>query len=107
MLASYVGTFGGAPSAHYWAHAYDATTLLAAAIESVAVEDRGTVHIDRAALREELGRTAIRGLIGAVSCDAFGDCGTGRVNIYHHTDSAVTDIATLDIACRYAPGAGS
>ena len=107
VLARYEGAYGGAPSAHYWAHAYDATTLLAAAIESVAVEDGGTVHIDRAALREELGRTAIRGLIGAVACDAFGDCGTGRVNIYHHTDSAVTDIARLLVAYRYAPGAGS
>ena len=106
VLASYEGAFGGAPSAHYWAHAYDAATLLAAAIESVAVEDGRTLHIDRAALRGELERTAIQGLIGAVSCDAFGDCGTGRVNIYHHTDSAVTDIGKLPIAYRYALGAG-
>ncbi len=106
VLASYEGAFGGAPAAHYWAHAYDATTVLAAAIESVAVEDGRTLHIDWAALREELERTAIQGLIGAVSCDAFGDCGTGRVNIYHHTDSAITDIGKLPIAYRYAPGAG-
>ena len=105
ILASYDDAFGGPPSAHYWAHAYDATTVLAAAIESAAVEEDGVLHIDRAALRAEIERTEIQGLIGAISCDAFGDCGTGRVNIYHHTDSRITDIAKLPIVYRYAPTA--
>lgn len=104
VLASYEEAYGGPPSAHYWAHAYDATTLLAAAIESVAVEEGGVVHIDRAALRAELGRATIQGLIGNISCDGFGDCGTGRVNIYHHPDSGITDVAKLPIVYRYVPG---
>ena len=48
-------------SAHpspYWAHAYDATTLLLSAVKSVAVQDGGTLYVDRAALREELAATA-------------------------------------------------
>ena len=105
VLGTYAATFGGPPSAHYWAHAYDATTLLAAAIASVAVEEDGILHIDRAALRAELERIEIQGLIGNISCDAFGDCGTGRVNIYHHTDSGIIDIAKLPIVYRYAPTA--
>ena len=108
VLASYEDAFSGPPSAHYWAHAYDATTLLVAAIESAAVEEDGVLHIDRAALRAEIERTEIQGLIGDISCDGFGDCGTGRVNIYHHTDSGVTDIAKLPIVYRYVPAtAGS
>ena len=103
VLASYEEAFGGPPSAHYWAHAYDATTLLAASIESAAVENGGVLQIDRATLRAELERTEIRGLIGNISCDAFGDCGTGKVNIYHHADSAITDIAKLPIVYRYVP----
>lgn len=105
MLERYQDAFGEPPSAHYWAHAYDAATLLAAAIESVAVEEDGVLHIDRAKLRAELERTEIQGLIGNISCDGFGDCGTGRVNIYHHTDSGITDPAKLPIVYRYDPAA--
>lgn len=75
--------------------------------ESAAVEEDDVLHIDRAALRAALQRTEIQGLIGGISCDAFGDCGTGRVNIYHHTDSEITDIAELPIVFRYVPSAGS
>ena len=58
----------------------------------MAVQDGGTLYVDRAALREELAATAgVRGITGILSCDEFGDCGTGHVNIYLHTDSAVTD----------------
>ena len=106
VLASYVDAFGGPPTAHYWAHAYDATTLLAQAIEHVAVEEGDVLHIDRAQLRAELDGTSIQGLIGGISCDEFGDCGTGRVNIYQQTDSRITDIAQLTIVYRYDP-AGS
>ena len=103
VLASYQAAYGGPPSAHYWAHAYDATTLLAAAIESAAVEEDGVLHVDRTALRRELERTTVQGLIGNISCDDFGDCGTGRVNIYHHTDSGITDIARLPVLYEYVP----
>ena len=103
-LAAYLATYGESPTSPYWAFAYDATTLLLHAIESVAVEENGKLHIDRAALREAVGATAdFQGLIGALACDAFGDCGTGRVNIYHHTDSSVTDAAQLPVVYHFAP----
>ena len=103
VLAAYEAAYGGPPPTPYWAHAYDATTLLLHAIETVAVEEDGRLHIDRAGLRAEIGRTSLTGLIGGISCDDFGDCGTGRINIVHHADSRVTDVAQLPVVYRFAP----
>ena len=103
VLAAYESAYGGAPPSPYWAHAYDATTLLLTAIGSVAVEESGRLHIDRAELRAELGRMRLQGLIGEISCDDFGDCGTQRINIVHHTDSRVSDVARLPVVYRFAP----
>ena len=103
VLAAYGSAYGGAPPSPYWAHAYDATTLLLTAIGSVAVEEGGRLHIDRAELRAELGRMRLQGLIGEISCDDFGDCGTQRINIVHHTDSRVSDVARLPVVYRFAP----
>ncbi|WP_428277589.1 branched-chain amino acid ABC transporter substrate-binding protein [Candidatus Palauibacter sp.] len=103
VLAAYEAAHGGPPSSPYWAQAYDATTLLLAAIRAVAVEEGGRLYIDRAALRAEIGRTRLQGLIGRISCDDFGDCGTGRINIVHHTDSRVTDVARLPVVYRFVP----
>ena len=103
-LAAFESTYGGLPTSPYWAHAYDATTVLLSAIESAAEADGGTLRVDRAALREQLGATeGFRGLIGVLSCDEFGDCGTGRVNIYHHTDTGITDTAKLPVVYRFEP----
>lgn len=103
VLASFEARHGGFPGSPHWAHTYDATTILLSAIESVAVEDGDRLHIDRAALRERVGATAMNGLVGSISCDAFGDCGTGRMNIYHHTDTSVTDVARLPVVYVYSP----
>lgn len=103
VLAAYEARHGSFPGSPYWAHTYDATTILLSAIESVAVEDGDRMHIDRAALREQVGATAMNGLVGTISCDAFGDCGTGRMNIYHHTDNSVTDVARLPVVYVYSP----
>ena len=104
VLAAFESTYGGPPTSPYWAHAYDAATVLLTAIESAAGVDGETLRVDRAALRERLGATeGFRGLIGTLSCDGFGDCGTGKVNIYHHTDSGVTDTAKLPVVYRFEP----
>ena len=58
VLAAYKATYGESPASAYWAHAYDATTLLLSAIESVAVVEDEKLFVDRAALREELSATA-------------------------------------------------
>ena len=102
VLAAYQATYGESPSVPHWRHAYDATTLLLSAIESVAVVEGGKLYVDRAELRQEIGATdGFQGLLGSLSCDDFGDCGTGHVNIYHHTDSTVTDPAQLSVIYHF------
>ena len=104
LLAGYGERYGEPPSSVYLPHAYDATTMLLRAIEEVAVSDGDTLYIDRARLREALtGLTGFSGIIGAISCDEFGDCGTGGVQISHHRDSSITDIADLPVVHRFAP----
>ena len=103
VLAAFDARHGGFPLSPYWAHAYDATTILLSAIEAVAVEDGDMLYIDRTALRAQVHATAMSGLVGTVSCDRFGDCGTGRMNIYHHTDRNITDVARLPVVYVYTP----
>ena len=104
VLAAYMAAHGGSPGTPYWAHSYDATTLLLSAIRSVAVVEGGKMYVDRAALRREVGATeGFQGLLGVLSCDDFGDCGTGRINIYHHPDPEVADPAQLPVVYRFAP----
>ena len=96
--------YQAATDANFFFHAYDATTLLLSAIESVAVEEDGKLYIDRVALREEIAATTdFQGIIGTLTCDEFGDCGTGRVNIYYHADSSITDVAQLPVEYQFAP----
>ena len=104
LVADYWERYGEAPTSAYLAHAYDAATVLLRAIEEVAVGDEDMLSISRAELREELtGVTGFRGVIGVISCDEFGDCGTSRVHMAHHTDSSVTDIAELPVVYSIAP----
>ncbi len=104
LVAHYREQYGEAPSAAYMHHAYDAATMLLRAIEEVAIADGDSLHIDRAKLREALsGTTGFRGVIGVISCDEFGDCGVGSIQISHHTDSSVTNIADLPVVYRFAP----
>ncbi len=104
LVAEYEERYGEAPTSTYLAHSYDAATVLLRAIEEVAEVYDDTLVIDRAKLREALTNTAgFNGIIGTISCDEFGDCGTGRVVISHHTDSGVTDVAALPVVYRSAP----
>ena len=104
VLAAYKATYGMAPASTFWPHAYDATTLLLHAIAAVAEAEAGKLLVDRAALRQQLSATTgFQGLIGTLSCGDFGDCGTGRVNIYHHADASITDVAQLPVVHRFAP----
>jgi branched-chain amino acid transport system substrate-binding protein len=81
VLAAY-RTLYGEPETPFWVHAYDAATLLLSSIESVAVEVDGRLYVDRAALRDAITETQdFQGLLGMLSCDEFGDCGTGGVSI--------------------------
>ena len=98
VLAAFEAAFGGPPTSAYWAHGYDATTLLLSAIEQASVVDGDKLRVDRGVLRDALAGTAgFRGLVGTLTCDEFGDCGTGRSVIHFHEDSIVTDPSLLPI----------
>ena len=103
VLAEFQATYG-APTSPYWAFAYDAATLLLNAIATAAVAEGGKLTLDRAALRAALTATRnFQGLTGLLTCDAFGDCGTGRINIYQHRDADITDAAQLPVVYRFSP----
>lgn len=103
VLAVIEVALGGPPSSTYWAHGYDAAKLLLSAIEKVATAEGGTLTIDRAALREALAGTAgFQGLIGTLTCDRFGDCGTGRSTIRLHENSGTGDPLPLPVVYRGA-----
>ncbi len=104
IIAAYKERSDESSTPTYLAHGYDAATILLQAIEEVAVADGETLFIDRSRLREALtGTTGFSGIIGTISCDGFGDCGTGHVHILHHTDSSVTDVSELPVVHRFAP----
>ena len=97
IAAAYQEQYNEAPGSVYMAHAYDATTMLLRAIEEVAVAQGDTLYIDRARLREALTGTAdFSGIVGQLTCDEFGDCGTGHLHIVHHTDATITDVDGLE-----------
>ena len=103
VLAAFEAAFGGPPTSPYWAHGYDATTLLLSAIQRVAVVEGDTLSIDRSALRDALDATAgFQGILGTLACDDFGDCGIGRSVIHLHADPSVTDPSLLPIVYKGA-----
>ena len=86
------------PATSYWKHGYDATTLLLSAIKQVAVSDGDTLYIDREELRDALdGTEGFQGILGTLTCDDFGDCGTGRSVVHLHADTSITDPSLLPI----------
>ena len=103
FLAAYEDEYGEAPSASFWAHSYDAATMLLRAVDRVAVESGGTLYIDRARLRDELDQTGFDGIIGEISCDSFGDCGSQLITVVHHTDSRDIEAGKSNVVFGYAP----
>ena len=98
LVSAYEAQYNEAPTSVYLAHAYDAATILLRAIEEVAVASGDSLYIDRARLREALTNISdFHGMVGTLSCDEFGDCGTGHLHIVHHTDASITDIGSLSI----------
>lgn len=103
FLATYNDTYGEAPSAAFWAHAYDATTLLLSSIDEVGVMDGDELVIDRQALRDAMYAASFDGLIGSIDCDEFGDCGAGEIQIILHEDSSVTDATEIPSVYTFVP----
>ncbi len=83
FLATYQENYGTAPTAPFHAHAFDATNMILDAIEKVAVvEDNGTIHIPRQALRDALFATSgMEGITGTITCDENGDCADPKIAV--------------------------
>ncbi len=96
--------YGQPPTSVYLPHAYDAATMLLRAVEAVAVVEGETLYVDREQLRQALTDTkGFGGIIGQINCDDFGDCGTGRLLILHHTDADSPDPETMPVVYQFAP----
>lgn len=104
FLAKWSAKFGGSPPSGFHAFAYDGTNILLDAIEKVAtVDDDGTVHIGRQALRDAIaGLSSYTGLTGRLDCSdddysafgitnpSHGDCATGEaLGIFEITQAEV------------------
>jgi branched-chain amino acid transport system substrate-binding protein len=83
FLEVYQSEYGTAPTSVFHAHAYDAANMIFQAIEEVAVvEDDGTIHIGRKALRDAVeGIANFEGITGTLNCDEVGDCADPKVNV--------------------------
>ncbi|MCC6297761.1 MAG: branched-chain amino acid ABC transporter substrate-binding protein [Anaerolineales bacterium] len=84
FIEKHQAKYGEAPLSIFHAHAYDATNILFAALEQVAVvEADGTVYIPKQALRDAIYATKdFKGVTGTLSCSASGDCGAPVIAVY-------------------------
>ena len=103
ILQVYQDSYGESPSGAYWAHAYDATTLLLEAIRAASEIIDDNLVIDRAGIREHLDAVSgYQGTIGTISCDAFGDCGVQKVTVIHHLDHTDLEASKNNIVFEFA-----
>ena len=106
FLATYREAYGESPAAPFWAHGYDATTLLLDAIAAASRVEDGTLMIDRQGIRDHLNSVqGYQGLIGIINCDAFGDCGAARITVVQNIGGEENAEASLNnVVFSYAPG---
>lgn len=104
VFERFVAQTGASPQQAFWAHAYDAATLLLEAVEASSHLDGDALVIDRAALRQHLRSVdGYGGLTGEISCDAFGDCGPAGQVVLHHEDPADPGAAASNIVFTHLP----
>ena len=102
--AAYEEFYGTPPASAFWGHAYDATTLLLEAIEAASRRSGESLLIDRLRVREHLdGVAGYAGLIGRITCDAFGDCGAPAVEVIEHLDSTDVPAGRNNAVFEYEP----
>lgn len=97
VVAAYSELYGHEPGSPFWAHAYDATTLLLDAVRAASRVEDGKLMIDRAGIREHLDSVVgYRGLIGPIACDEFGDCGSNRIVVVRNLGGAADAAASME-----------
>ncbi|MGH2521405.1 MAG: branched-chain amino acid ABC transporter substrate-binding protein [Anaerolineales bacterium] len=87
FLTKHTAKYGGNPLSIFHAHAYDATNILFAALEKVAVTaPDGTIYVPKKALRDAIYATKDhQGITGTLSCGQYGDCGAPIIAVYQVT----------------------
>ncbi len=105
VLEAYEDAYGERPAAPFWAHAYDATTLLLDAVDAASFLDGDTLMIDRQGVRDFLnGVEGYSGLIGTINCDDFGDCGAARITVIENLGGDANAIASMNnVVYTYTP----
>jgi len=82
FLSTYIEKYGAEPISVFHAHAFDATNMIFACIEQVGVDDNGTLHIGRQALRDCLySTTDFPGITGNLTCNEYGDCADPKISV--------------------------
>jgi branched-chain amino acid transport system substrate-binding protein len=78
FIPAYKQAYGTAPISAFHAHAYDAVNLLAAAIQTAAIQNSdGSLSIPRVALKDAIqGTTDFQGIVTKYTCSDTGDCAT-------------------------------
>jgi branched-chain amino acid transport system substrate-binding protein len=81
------------PLSVFHAHSYDAVNIILDAIETVGIEEDGTLYIPRTALRDEvLGTSGFEGITGTLTCDENGDCADAKISVSEVQDGAFVRI---------------
>ena len=93
FLATYIEDYGSKPISAFHAHAFDATNMVFACIEAVAVEDGDSIHIGRQAMRDCLFATEnFEGITGNLTCDEYGDCADPKIAVNQLQDGVYVPI---------------
>ncbi len=105
FLAAYEADYGERPAAPFWAHGYDATTLLLDAIEAASWVEDDTLKVDRQGVRDFLNNVqGYSGLIGTINCDDFGDCGAAKITVVQNIGGEANAEASMEnVVFSYAP----
>ncbi len=103
FLTAYQEQYGEAPSAAFWAHSYDATTMLLKAIEESATDVDGTLYVDRQGVRDALNAISLDGIIGPITCDDFGDCGAQLITVIRNDSPNDVEAAKANVVFEFSP----
>ena len=104
VLAAYRDAAGADPDGAFWGHAYDAAVLLLEAVKAASTPDGDGLRIDREGVRQYLSEVAgYQGIIGPITCDAWGDCGSQRNDVVEHTDPADIPATRTNVVYEYEP----
>jgi branched-chain amino acid transport system substrate-binding protein len=87
FVESYKAAYGEGPISGFHANAYDAATLVLAAIQKIAVRDsKDNLHIGRRALRDAVLAVRLDGVSGPIACNPYGECAQFRPAVYQFTN---------------------